>query len=71
MVDVGASGGIEAHWSVFRPDLVAFAIEPLVKECERLNAIEARSRVRYFDYFVGADDYGRLFPGSARDGALP
>ena len=67
MVDVGASGGIESHWSVFRPDLAAFAFEPLVNECERLNAIEAGSRVKYFDYFVGADDYERLFPASVSE----
>jgi FkbM family methyltransferase len=69
IVDVGASGGIESHWSIFRPDLVAFAFEPLVNECVRLNAMEAGSRVRYFDCFVGADENGRLFPGGARERA--
>ncbi len=68
VVDVGASGGIDGHWNVFRPDLAAFAFEPLMNECERLNAQETGSGVHYFDYFVGADDYDQLLPSSEREG---
>jgi FkbM family methyltransferase len=63
-VDVGASGGIEQYWRAFEPSLTAFGFEPLVKECDRLNAAEQSPNVKYFPYFIGADSYDRLFPSS-------
>lgn len=52
LIDVGASGGIEGHWRNFDPHLVAYGIEPLVRECERLNRAEPSERIRYFPCFV-------------------
>ena len=64
LIDVGASGGIEGHWRLFEPDLHAFGFDPLVKECQRLNDSERNCHVRYYDYFVGTDDYASLHPPS-------
>jgi hypothetical protein len=56
LLDVGCSGGISPFWRVFEPSLVALGIDPVVKECERLNAKEAGSMVRYRPAFVGLSD---------------
>lgn len=56
LLDVGCSGGIAAFWRVFEPSLVALGIDPVVTECERLNANEANSSVRYRPVFVGLSD---------------
>src|SRR5688572_6039432 len=66
LVDVGASGGISHLWRQFEPALKAFGFEPLVRECERLNAEEKNKSVSYHDYFVGCEDYSRLFPPDSR-----
>jgi len=56
LLDVGCSGGISPFWCVFDPSLVALGIDPVVGECERLNAKEARPNVRYRPAFVGLPD---------------
>jgi len=66
LVDVGASGGIAQHWRQFEPALKAFGFDPLVRECQRLNAAETNTSVSYHDYFVGFDGYSKLFPESSR-----
>ena len=63
LVDVGASGGIDAKWSLFGKDFRAYGFDPLVKECERLNAIEQQGCVEYIPAFVGAP-VGYDFPTS-------
>ena len=62
LVDVGASGGIENHWRVFEPYLKAFAFDPLIKECTRLNANERNEQVRYYDRFLVAAGDDEVFP---------
>jgi hypothetical protein len=56
LLDVGCSGGVSAFWRVFDPSLIALGIDPVVTECERLNAKESRSNVRYRPAFVGLSD---------------
>jgi hypothetical protein len=56
LLDVGCSGGISPFWRVFAPSLLALGIDPVVSECERLNAKEANSKVRYRPAFVGLPD---------------
>ena len=56
LLDVGCSGGISPFWRVFDPSLVALGIDPVVTECERLNAKEATPNVRYRPAFVGLPD---------------
>jgi hypothetical protein len=56
LLDVGCSGGISPFWRVFDPSLVALGIDPVLTECERLNAKETNSKVRYRPAFVGLPD---------------
>jgi hypothetical protein len=65
LADVGASGGIARHWRHLEPALKAYGFDPLVTECERLNALERNPAVRYYDRFVGFDGYASLFPTNA------
>lgn len=53
LLDVGCSGGISQFWRIFDPSLVALGIDPVVNECERLNANEVNKNVRYRPAFVG------------------
>lgn len=55
LIDVGASGGIASHWDLFKEDFQAFAFEPLIAECERLNSGKQK-KITYFPYFVISDD---------------
>lgn len=56
LLDVGCSGGISPFWRVFAPSLLALGIDPVLTECERLNAKETNSKVRYRPAFVGLPD---------------
>jgi len=51
ILDVGASGGIEDHWSVFGTKLMADGFDPLINEIVRLNK-EAPDNVKYWDAFI-------------------
>lgn len=51
LVDVGASGGIEEHWSAFGTKLRSDGFDPLVTEVARLNS-EAPEGVTYLDAFI-------------------
>ncbi|WP_420963325.1 FkbM family methyltransferase [Brucella sp. IR073] len=53
LVDVGASGGIDAFWRQFEPHLTAVGFDPLLREIERLNAAEENPRVYYESAWVG------------------
>lgn len=53
LVDVGCSGGIDQAWRVFGDRLRAVGFDPAVAECERLNANETLSDVRFVAAFVG------------------
>ena len=56
LIDIGCSGGISHFWRIFEPNLIAVGIDPVVTECERLNAREPNSNVRYRPAFVGLPD---------------
>jgi len=51
LVDVGASGGIEEHWSAFGTKLRSDGFDPLVIEVARLNS-EAPEGVTYLDAYI-------------------
>ena len=57
LLDVGCSGGIAQFWHIFSPSLVALGIDPVVNECERLNALETNSKVRYRPAWLGLPDH--------------
>jgi len=56
LLDIGCSGGISKFWRVFEPVLLAVGIDPVVTECERLNAKETNTNVRYRSAFIGLPD---------------
>jgi len=56
VLDVGCSGGISPFWRVFDTSLVALGIDPVLSECERLNASEANANIRYRPAFIGLAD---------------
>ncbi len=70
VIDVGASGGIAAHWKLFGDRLRAVGFDPLISEVERLNKQEQRPRVRYEAAFVGAHNFDELFPPELRNDRL-
>ena len=55
LIDIGCSGGIDAAWRGFEPQLRAIGIDPNVEECARLAAIETNPNVRYVDGFAAWD----------------
>jgi hypothetical protein len=57
ILDVGASGGIEEHWSAFGAKLKADGFDPLLDEVARLNET-APDSVTYWGAFI--DGGGRL-----------
>jgi FkbM family methyltransferase len=57
IVDVGASGGIDAYWHEFGRQFEAVGFDPLVAEIERLNAA-APQAVRYVAAWVTSHDPG-------------
>lgn len=56
LLDVGCSGGISPFWRVFEPSFSAVGVDPLVHECERLNADESNPNVWYRAAFLGLPD---------------
>ncbi len=62
LADVGASGGIHPAWLALKSHLRAVGFDPLVNEVQRLSAENRHEKVAYVDAFVGAPDYGKLFP---------
>jgi len=66
LLDVGASGGVERHWSAFGDRLRAVGFEPLVAEAERLQARAAGSKISYEAAFVTCAGFDQLFPPELR-----
>ncbi len=48
VVDVGARGGFEGHWSLYDNQIRLIGFEPDVEECERLNQEASTKEKRYF-----------------------
>src|SRR6266581_6107837 len=63
LVDVGASGGVQAQWTVFGEQLRAWGFDPLEGEVERLNA-QGQTNVTYHAYWVGFKHYPDLLQRS-------
>jgi FkbM family methyltransferase len=55
VIDVGCSGGIDAVWRVFEPNLSVYAFDPNLEECDRLQSAEKNPNVRYVPGFVGIE----------------
>jgi len=67
LVDVGCSGGLHPMWRVFGSDsLIAYGIDPISHEVDRLNEIEEYPRVNYYHYYVGLPEDHSLKAESAR-----
>lgn len=60
LLDVGASGGIDQGWRAFAPRLTAYAFDPSIAECARLNAAESDPAVKYIPAFVSAPKAGPI-----------
>ncbi len=57
LIDVGASGGIAPQWKLFGNCFKAVGFEPLIAECEKLNATnEQKNQISYQPYFIVSDD---------------
>lgn len=57
IVDVGASGGVASYWGIFGQFFKAIGFEPLLAECERLNADKHKpADVTYFPCWIVADE---------------
>ncbi len=54
LLDVGCSGGIDGAWRLFGQNLRAFAFDPNLEECKRLEKAETLKKVTYVPAFVGA-----------------
>jgi len=67
LIDVGASGGIDRHWSVFGDRLKAIGFEPLLDEAERLRQVSAGSKISYEAALVSCHGFDRLFPPDLRN----
>jgi Methyltransferase FkbM domain len=55
VIDVGCSGGIDALWRVFEPNLSVRAFDPNLDEIDRLQSLEKNPDVRYVPGFVGIE----------------
>lgn len=60
LMDVGASGGIENTWDVFKNHRRVFGFEPLIAEAQRLAANNQEPDVEYINAFVGYAPYAEL-----------
>ncbi|RZI45131.1 FkbM family methyltransferase [Candidatus Finniella inopinata] len=67
VLDVGASGGIEPHWSSLGNKLSAIGFDPLVSEVKRLNETNTNSNVCYEEGFVTYNRLDQHFPHTLRD----
>jgi len=60
LVDVGASGGIEPHWSAFGSHLRAVGFDPLVNEVQRLNDLNKSPKIKYEEGFITCPEWKEL-----------
>jgi hypothetical protein len=55
VIDVGCSGGIDAVWRSFEPNLSVHAVDPNLGEIDRLQSLERNPEVRYVAGFVSIE----------------
>jgi FkbM family methyltransferase len=60
IIDIGARGGVEGHWSLFGPHIRAYGLEPDEAECDRLNNSDDQT-VEYMPVAVSSTTGGRRF----------
>lgn len=61
VVDIGARGGFESHWSFYGDQVRLIGFEADVEECERLNQQASSSRNRFFPYALHQNRGKRIF----------
>jgi len=61
VVDVGARGGFERHWSFYGDQVELIGFEPESEECKRLNQQASGTRNRYFPVALGESTGKRTF----------
>ncbi len=61
VVDVGASGGVEGHWTALGRAVRHVAFEPDAAECARLNAANRDAGVVYYPYALAGRTGTRTF----------
>ncbi|NQW15899.1 MAG: FkbM family methyltransferase [Chloroflexi bacterium] len=61
VLDVGARGGLEAHWQLFGNDIRMVGFEPDVEECDRLNATDSHSLLQFYPVALHRDRSVRKF----------
>lgn len=61
IVDIGARGGFEPYWSLYRDQVKLLGFEANVKECERLNRKTSKSGNRFFPIALHQDRGTRPF----------
>jgi FkbM family methyltransferase len=62
LFDVGASGGLPAHYRSFADRLAGVGFDPVIAEVERLNRAEQNPLVSYEAAWIGCENYDALFP---------
>jgi FkbM family methyltransferase len=67
LIDVGASGGLDAYWRLWAKALHAICFDPLVKEIERLTTAEVNPNIRYEAALVICPTYDAIFSPSERE----
>lgn len=67
LIDVGVSGGLDQYWRLWGTALHAVGFDPLVREIERLRAVETSPNISYETAFVICPSYDRFFSPAERD----
>lgn len=71
VVNVGARGGCEPHWRLYKDQVKVIGFEPDEKECNRLNTAEKNKKIRYYNGLLWESSGKRPFyvtkyvPGSS------
>lgn len=61
VIDIGARGGFEKHWSVFGDQVKLIGFEADAEECKKLNQQVSGSQNRFFPYALHRDKGKRPF----------
>lgn len=69
VVDVGARGGVESHWSFYGDQVRLIGFEPDLVECDRLNQQASNTENRYFPFALAQSSSKRTFYVTANPGS--
>jgi hypothetical protein len=56
LLDIGCSDGIDSKWDIFKPNIIGFGIDPVIKEVSRLNNNKNYNNYKYYAYKIGLPD---------------